>query len=106
MTDNLDRPRVPVSPLCISGGHTPLLVTRHVWASPMAQSVKSLPAVQEMQETRVLSLSKKYPLEEERQPTPVFWPGEPHGRRSLEGDSPWGCKESDRTEQFSTRGDS
>jgi len=24
------------------------------------------------------------------QPTPVFWPGESHGQRSLAGDSPWG----------------
>ena len=26
----------------------------------------------------------------------------PHGQRSLEGDSPWGLKESDTTEQLST----
>ena len=32
------------------------------------------------------------------QPTPVFWPGEFHGQRSLAGYSPWGCKESDMTE--------
>ena len=31
-------------------------------------------------------------------PTPVFLPGEPRGRRSLEGYSPWGGKESDTTE--------
>ena len=33
------------------------------------------------------------------QPTPVFLPGESHGQRSLVGYSPWGCKESDMTEQ-------
>ena len=32
------------------------------------------------------------------QPTPVFFPGEFHGQRSLVGYSPWGFKESDRTE--------
>ena len=32
------------------------------------------------------------------QPTPVFLPGEPHGQRSL-AEYPWGCKESDTTEQ-------
>ena len=39
------------------------------------------------------------------QPTPVLWPGEFHGWRSLVGCSPWGCKESDMTEQlhFPTR---
>ena len=31
-------------------------------------------------------------------PTPVFLPGESHGRRSLVGYSPWGLKESDTTE--------
>ena len=30
-------------------------------------------------------------------PTPVFWPGESQGQRSLVGYSPWGCKELDTT---------
>ena len=34
------------------------------------------------------------------QPTPVLLPGKSHGRRSLVGCSPWGCEESDTTEQF------
>ena len=38
----------------------------------------------------------KNPLRRERLPTPVFWPGEFH-----ELYSPWGCKESDKTEQLS-----
>ena len=42
-----------------------MLGARHVWASMMAQWVKSLPAMQETQETRVLSLSEKDPLEDE-----------------------------------------
>ena len=33
-------------------------------------------------------------------PTPVLLPGESHGQRSLVGCSPWGCKESDTTEQL------
>ena len=36
--------------------------------------------------------------EEGKQPTPVFWPGESHGQRSLADYSPWGHKESDTTE--------
>ena len=36
----------------------------------------------------------------EWQPTPVFLPGESHGRRSLAGYSPWSCKELDTTEQL------
>ena len=34
------------------------------------------------------------------QPTPVLLPGESHGRRSLVGCGPWGCEESDTTEQL------
>ena len=36
----------------------------------------------------------------EWQPTPIFLPREFHGQRSLLGYSPWGCKESDGTEQL------
>ena len=34
------------------------------------------------------------------QPSPVFLPGEFCGQRSLAGYSPWGCQESDMTEQL------
>ena len=34
------------------------------------------------------------------QPTPVLLPGKSHGRRSLVGYRPWGCKESDTTERL------
>ena len=37
---------------------------RH-WASPMAQQVKNLPAMQETKETQVQSLNQDDPLEEE-----------------------------------------
>ena len=61
----------------------------------MAQMVKNPPA---MQETWVPSLSWEDPLEKERLPTPVFWPGEVRGQKNLPGYSPWGRKESDTTE--------
>ena len=32
--------------------------------------------------------------------SPVFLPGKSYGQRSLEGYSPWGCKELDTTEQL------
>ena len=35
--------------------------------------------------------------------TPGFLPGESHGQRSLAGYSPWGCKESDTTEQIDNK---
>ena len=34
------------------------------------------------------------------QPTPVLLPGKSHGRRSLVGCGPWGCKELDMTERL------
>ena len=36
------------------------------------------------------------------QPTPVFLPGNSHGRKSLVGYSPWGCKELDMTAATNT----
>ena len=67
------------------------------WASLVAQMVKNLPA---MQETRVQSLSWEDSLEKGMATTPVFFPREFHGQRSLAGYSPWGCKESDPIEQL------
>ena len=48
----------------------------------VAQSVKSLPA---MQETQVQSLGWKDPLEKEMATHSVFLPGKSHGQRSLVG---------------------
>ena len=42
----------------------------------------------------------KIPCRREWQPTPVLLPGEFHAQRSLAGYSPWGHKESDRTDQL------
>ena len=67
------------------------------WASLVAQSVKNLPAMQEIQ---VQSLGWEDPLEKKWQPTPVSLPGKSHGWRSLVGYSPWGHKELDTTEQL------
>ena len=41
------------------------------------------------------------PWMRDRLSTPISLPGESHGQRSLAGYSPWGCKESDTTEQLS-----
>ena len=45
----------------------------------------------------------KIPWRREWQPTPVFLPGKSNGQRSLAEWSPQSCKESDMTEQLSTR---
>ena len=67
------------------------------WASLVAQLVKNPPA---MWETWVQSLGWEDPLEKGTATTPVFWPGEFHGWRSLVGYSPWGHKESDKTDRL------
>ena len=64
----------------------------------MAQQVKNPPAMQEIQETWVGSLSWEDYLEEKWQSTPVFSLGKFHEQRSLEGYSPRGHKEFETTE--------
>ena len=54
-------------------------------ASLVAQTVKNTPA---MWETWVWPQVGKIPWRRERLPTPVFWPGEFYGQRSLAGSSP------------------
>ena len=44
--------------------------------------------------------SGRFPWRRERQPTPVFLPGEFHGQRSLVRCSPWDCKELGTTERL------
>ena len=53
--------------------------------SRVAQTVKNLPA---MQETQVQSPGLEDTWRREWLPTPVFFPGESHGQRSLAGYSP------------------
>ena len=69
------------------------------WSSLVAQTVKNPPA---MQETWVPSLGWEDPLDKGMATTPVFWPGEFHGQRSLMGYSPLGHKESYTTEVTNT----
>ena len=68
-------------------------------AYPMAQWVKNLPAMQEMQ---VRSLCQEDPLEKEVATPLVLLLGKLHGQRSLEVYSPWDLKESDITEHTHT----
>ena len=59
---------------------------------PGGSVVKNPPATEK---TWVESLGWEDPLEKEQQPTPVFLPGKPHGRRSLADYSPRGRREPD-----------
>ena len=66
-------------------------------ASLVTQMVKNPPA---MLETRFDPWVGKIPCRRAWQPTPFKYSclENPHGQRSLEGYSPWGHKEPDRTE--------
>ena len=55
-----------------------------------------------MDAMQVRSLDQEDPWEESMATTPVFLPEKSHGQRSLEGYSPKGHKESDKTEQLNT----
>ena len=63
-------------------------------------TVKNQPA---MQETWTRSLVRFPWRRRAWQPTPVFWPGEFHGQRSLVGYSPWGHKDLDTAEQLNKK---
>ena len=67
-------------------------------ASRMVQWVKNPRAMQETREMWVQTLGWENTLEEHKQLTPVFLPGEPHEKRSPAGCSPYGGKELDTTE--------
>ena len=77
--------------LCV-GGAAPAL---EQWASLVAQTVKNLPV---MQETWVPSLVWEDPLEEKMATHSSILAWKSHQQRSLVDCSPWGCKESDKTE--------
>ena len=70
-----------------------------VWqvASLVAQTVKRLPT---MRETQFDPWVGKIPWRRKWQPTPVFLPGESHGRRSVVGYRPRDRQESDTTERL------
>ena len=58
-----------------------------ILCSPVAQTVESLPA---MQETWVSPWVRNIPWSRKWHPTPVLLPGKSHGQRGLMGCSPWG----------------
>ena len=66
------------------------------WSSLVAQMVKCL----QWGRPGFNPWIRKIPWRRKWQPTPVLLPEKFHGRRSLVGYSPWGCKESDTTERL------
>ena len=62
-----------------------------------SSAVKNPPAMQEMQEMQVQSLSLEGPLENEMATHSSILAWKSHGQRSLVGCSPWGHKELEPT---------
>ena len=81
----------------LQSGYAFYILLLKVWSGPGGSVVKNPPA---MRETWVWTLGQEDPWRRKWQPTPVFLSGKSHGRRSLVGYSPWGCKESDMPEQL------
>ena len=81
MSERMDKSN-PNSPLGFSGGSV----------------VKNPPA--NAGDAGSIPESGRSPGEGNRQPTPGFLPGKPHGQRGLEGHSPWGLEKSDPTLQL------
>ena len=73
------------------------------YSSQMALVVKNLPFdAREIKRHWLDSWVGKIPWRRAWQTTPVFFPGEFHGQRSLADYSPWGLKELDTSEGLST----
>ena len=72
------------------------------WGFLGGSGVKNLPA--NTRDVGLIPGLRRSPGEENGNPTPAFLPGKSHGQRSLEGYSPWGCKELDMTEQSMQKG--
>ena len=68
------------------------------WKIPWTEEPGRLQSMGLKSRTRLSDFT--FPWRRKWQPTPVLLPGKPHRQRILVGYSPWGCKESDRTEQL------
>ena len=73
---------------------------QYSWASLLAQMVKNHLQCKRHERHGFDLCVGKVPWKREWLPTPVFWPGEFHGQRSLAGYSPWGHRESDMSERL------
>ena len=75
-----------------------LIASIYEWAPQVALVVKNMPVNAGDMGLRFDPWIRKIPWRRAWQSSPVYLPGESHGQRSLEGYSPWGCKELDMTE--------
>ena len=83
---------------CRRPGFHPWVPLQYSWASLVAQLVRIF---LQCRRPGFHPWVGKMPWRREQLPIPVFWPGEFHQLRNLEGYSLRGCKESDTTERLS-----
>ena len=70
-----------------------------LWASQVVLVAKNPPAnAEDIRDAGLIPGSRRSTGGGHGNSLQVFLPGESHRQRSLEGYSPWGCKESDMTE--------
>ena len=74
------------------------------WGFSRGSVVKNLPA--SAGDAGSIPGSGRSPGEGNGYPLQVFLPGESHGQRSLVDYSPWGCRESERTERLKNNNNS
>ena len=79
-----------------NGSSDPKITVGHTEPGPYQLQIES----SALQEKPVQSLGRKDSQRREWQPTPLFFPGESHGQRSLADYSPWDLKDSDMAEQL------
>ena len=81
----------------------PIILEQALNNSYLKRKVNQHPLVPEFPNSKISYIftgSRNAPWRRQWQPTPVFLPGESHGRRSLVSCSPWGLEESDTTERL------
>ena len=77
-----------------------LVMDREAWHATVHGIAKSQTWLSDWTELKDLHRAHLIIWRRQWHPTPVFLPGKSRGRRSLVGRSPWGRKESDRTERL------
>ena len=73
-----------------------LVMDRETWRAAVHGVIKSWTWMSDWTELTLFSWRRKW------QPNSLFLPGKSHGRRSLAGYSPWGCRESGMTSRWGT----
>ena len=95
-------PRASYHEMIFPGPASIGFIHKYIWGSPTAQQQRIHLQCRGHRTCGFNPWVRKIPWRRAWQPTPVFFPGESHGQRSLAGYSPQGCNELDATEHACT----